>query len=189
MKKFAVITILLLCTSCAFKTSHRKAIYFVHGQGELSSEELQAHPEVMVVQTFEELKKNASQKTAIWIDKSATPFDSTEEKWINEGPQAYSPIVLIGTSDTLYSFRDLLGLCCFMGPTGIYPGFNSAGFSIIQREPPADPTTAPMDVPFMQGYNQKPTVPSILEITNDLLEGILRPTPTVTFIPVVTDMP
>jgi len=148
--------------------------------------EVQAHPEIVVVHTFEELKKYSQQKIALWIDKSTTPLNSEQEKWVNEAPQAYYPIVLIGTSDTLYSFRDLLKLCCFLGPAGTYPGFDAPGFSIIQREPPADPNTAPMDVPFIHGYNQKPTVQSILEITNALLEGRLIATPTATFIPVAT---
>ncbi len=177
MKKFAFLLIFLLCTSCASKAPSLKAIYFVHGQGELSAEDLQAHPEVIVVQTFDDFKKYGSQKIALWIDRSTTPFDSEQEKWINEAPQTYYPIVFIGTSDTLYAFKGFLRLCCFMGPAGVYPGFDAPGFSIIQREPPADPTTTPVDVPFLHGYNQKPTVQFILEITNDLLKGKIRPTP------------
>lgn len=177
MRKFVVLFIFLFC-SCASKATPFKAIYLTHGEGELSSKDLQAHPEIIVVQTFDELKKHVDQKVAIWIDKSATPLNSDdEEEWINKAPQAYYPIVLVGTSDTLYSFRDLLRLCCFLGPAGVYPGFDAPGFSVIQRKPPLDPTTALMDIPFMHGYNQKPTVQSILEITNDLLEGKIRPTP------------
>ncbi len=177
MRNFVVLFIFLLCSSCAPKSTPFKAIYLTHGEGELSSKDLQAHPEIIVVQTFDELKKHVDQKVAIWIDKSATPLNSDdEEEWINKAPQAYYPIVLVGTSDTLYSFRDLLRLCCFLGPAGTYPGFDAPGFSVIQRAPPADPSTAPIDVPFMHGYNQKSTVQSILEITNDLLEGKIRPT-------------
>jgi hypothetical protein len=184
MKQLAVILIFLSIVGCSFNTSTKetastsfKAVYFYQREAQLSLEDLQAHPEVVTVQTFDGFKKYAQQKIALWIDKSAAPFDSEQEKWINDAPQAYYPIVLVGTSDTLYSFRDLLRLCCFLGPAGIYPGYDAPGFSIIQREPPADSTTAPMDVPFLHGYNQKPTVQSILEITNDFLEGKLRPTP------------
>jgi hypothetical protein len=154
-----------------------KAIYLTHGQGELSSEDLQAHPEVMVVGTFEDLKQNSNQKIALWIDKNTTPFDSALEEWINAAPQAYYPLVLIGTSDTLHAFRDLLRVEVFQGPAGNYPGADAPGFSIILRKPPADPNLAPADVPFLHGYDKEPTVQSILEITDDLLEGKLRPTP------------
>lgn len=177
MRRFVVVFIFLLCCSCAPKSTPFKAIYLTHGQGELSLDDLRAHPEVLVVSTFEELKKNSNQKVALWIDKNVTPFDSAQEEWINAAPQAYYPLVLIGTSDTLHAFRDLLSLCCFMGPAGVYPGENAPGFSVILRKPPADPNLAPVDVSFMHGYNESPTVQSILEITNDLLEGKIIPTP------------
>jgi hypothetical protein len=102
MKKLGLILFCLSLISCSFQIagnneSHLKAIYFVHGQGELSAEDLQAHPEVVVVQTFDEFKQYAShQKIALWVDKSATSFNSDEEeKWINSAPQAYYPIVLV----------------------------------------------------------------------------------------------
>ena len=175
MKKFAVILIFLLCSSCAPKPSPFKAIYLTHGQGELSLEELQAHPEVMVVGTFEEFKRNSHQKIALWIDKNATPLDSAQDEWINAEPQSSYPLVLIGTSDALHAFRDLLKVCCFLGGPPNYPGADAPGFSIILRKPPTDPTAAPVDVPFIHGYDQKPTVQFILEITNDLLEGKIMP--------------
>jgi len=92
--------------------------------------------------------------------------------------------VLVGTSDTLYAFKNLLGLCCFAGPAGDYPGYDAPGFSVIQWEKTNEPDyNAEI---FAQGYNQKPTVQSILEVTNALLEGKLKPTPTVPFVPVAT---
>lgn len=193
IQKLALILTLISIAGCSLNPGRQevsqpsfKAVYFFQKEAQLSLEDLKMHPEVVTVQTFDEFKKYAHQKLALWIDKSVTPFNSEQEKWINEAPQVYYPIVLVGTSDTLYSFRDLLGLCCFLGPAGIYPGFDAPGFSIIQRELPADPTAAPMDVPFMHGYNQKPTVQSILEITNALLEGKLNPTSIVPLIPPAT---
>jgi len=189
MKKLSVFLVFLSLTSCGLPATGSyvvslKAVYFVHGQGELSAKDLQSHPEVVMVQTFDDFKKYASQKMALWIDKSATPFDSEQEKWINESPQIYYPIVLIGYSDTLYSFRDLLRLCCFMGPAGDYPGYDAPGFSVIQWEATNEPDYHA--VILLQGYNQKPTVQAILEITNALLEGKLKPTPTASFIPAAT---
>lgn len=179
MRKLTLILLCLMLTSCNFQAadnnmSQLKAVYFVHEEGELSSEDLQAHPEVVVVQTFDEFKKYARQKIALWIDKSATPFNSEQEKWINEAPQTFYPIVLVGTSDTLHAFRDLLRLDGFIGPA-IYSGMNAPGFSVIQWEAKDN---LGFHALIENGYNQKPTVQAILEITNALLEGKLKPTPT-----------
>ena len=183
MKKLALILTLVVVAGCSLTPGHKeyiqshwKAVYFFKEESQLSMDEVKAHPEIVSVQTFEELKKYSQQKVALWIDKSATPFDPDEEKWINEGPQAYDPIVLIGTSDTLYAFKELLRLCCFLGPAGEYPGYDAPGFSVIQwkqtREPES-PTTI-----FLNGYPQQPTVEAILEITDALLEGNMPETPT-----------
>ena len=184
MKKLALILVFFLLTSCISNVMGKpavplKAVYFVHGQGELSSEDLQAHPEVAVVHTFDEFKQHAKQKVALWVDKNATPFEPGQEKWINDAPQTYYPIVLIGTSDTLYAFRDLLRLCCFMGPADNYPGVNAPGFSVIQWKQGNEPDAR--NVILLQGFNQKLTVQAILEITNILLEGKIQPTPTATY--------
>jgi hypothetical protein len=187
MNKLSLILVFLSLTRCNFQASGNnvsrlKAVYLVHGQGELSSDDLRAHPEVVVVQTFDEFKQYANQKVALWIDQSATPFTTEQQTWINEAPQAYNPIVLVGYSDTLYSFRDLLGLCCFMGPP--IDGKVEPGFSVIQREETNEPDSP--GVSFLQGYHQQLTVQTILEITNALLEGRLKATPTATFTSVAT---
>jgi hypothetical protein len=191
MKQLAVILLFLSIVGCNFNTSTTetastafKAVYFYQKEAQLSLEDLQAHPEVVTVQTFNEFKQYAHHKLALWIDQSATPFDSEQEKWINEEPQIYYPIVLIGTSDTLYAFKELLRLCCFMGPAGVYLGYDAPGFSVIQWEATNEPDYHA--VTFLQGYNQKPTIQAILEITNALLEGKLKVTPTAAFMPVAT---
>jgi hypothetical protein len=195
MKHLALIVILLSMTGCAGRVSGDnyestaiplKAIYLIHGQSELSSEDLQAHPEVVTVQTFDDFKKYTQQKIALWIDKSATPFTPDQQEWINEAPQAYYPIVLVGYSDILYSFRDLLGICCFEGPP--IDQKLEAGFSVIQVEETNEPTSSP-NATFLKGYNQTPTAQSLLEITNALLEGRSKPTPTATFLPIATPTP
>ena len=192
MKKLTLILLCFLLASCNFQTvgnnaSRLKAVYLVYGQGELSSEDLQAHPEIAVVHTFDEFKKYARQKMALWIDENATPFNSEEEMWINEAPQTYYPIVLVGTSDTLHAFKNLLRLCCFMGPAGEYPGYDAPGFSVIQWGKTNDPNYHA--VILLQGYDQTPTVPAILEITNALLEERLKPTPSTPFISIATATP
>jgi len=61
VKKMALILLFLPFTGCSFQAKGSnavaiRAVYFVHGQSELSSEELQMYPEIAVVQTFDELK-------------------------------------------------------------------------------------------------------------------------------------
>jgi hypothetical protein len=177
MRKIATVLILLLCMRCASKAPPPQAVYWTKGQGELSSADLQAHPEVIVVQNFDELKNHASQKIALWIDKNATPLDVQQEIWLNQPPQAYYPIALIGSSDTSYSFHDLLQLRCFSGPVDHRGESIPMGFSIVQRKPSTNPSMTPIEVSFVHGYNQELTAQSILEITNNLLEGKFPSTP------------
>ena len=185
VKRLVFILFIISSVGCSLQTINNnmrplKAVYFVRGQGELSAEDLQAHPEVVVVHTFDEFKQHAShQKIALWVDISAIPFYSDEEeKWINAAPQTYYPIVVIGISDTLHAFRDLLGLDGFMGPAADYPGKNAPGFSVMQWKAKDN---LGFHALILNGYNQKPTVQVVLEITNALLEGKPRPTPISTF--------
>lgn len=193
MKKLVLILFFLLFTSCIPKpeanhssadadnptlaTAHLSAVYLIQGQADLTLQDLQPYSEIVVVQTFDEFKQYANQKIALWVDKGATPFTPDQQEWMNQAPQAYYPTVLVGSSNTLHSFRDLLGLCCFLGPSGDDTGLDAPGFSAIQREETTDPTSP--TVSFIQGYDQTPTAQAILEVTNALLEGRLRATPTV----------
>jgi hypothetical protein len=186
MKKFGLLLLLLLMSGCQLRSAEDtspepqpKAVYLTYSQGEFSSRDLKAHPEVIVVTTFNDFKYQASQRKALWIDKSAAPLNAEQEKWINEAPQAYYPIVLVGSSDTLYSFRDLLKLCCFMGPA--IDTKPDPGFSVIQWQKTSDPNAR--TAAFLQGYPEKPTVAAILHITNALLEGDLQATPAATSLP------
>ncbi len=190
MKKTGLLLLLLLMSSCQLRSTEDastepppKAVYLTYRQGGFPSRDLKAHPEVIVVTTFNDFKYQAThQRIALWIDKSATPLNAEQEKWINEAPQAYYPIVLVGYSDTLYSFRDLLKLCCFMGPainTNPEPGF-----SVIQWQKTPDPNGR--TAVFLQGYPEKPTVSSILHITNALLDGNLQTIPPTPSLPAAT---
>jgi hypothetical protein len=189
VKRFGLLLLLLLMSGCQLRSAEDsslepppKAVYLTYSQGAFSSRDLKAHPEVIVVTTFNDFKYQASQRKALWIDKNATPLNPEQEKWINEAPQAYYPIVLVGYSDTLYSFRDLLKLCCFMGPA--IDTKPEPGFSIIQWEKTLDPNGR--TAAYLQGYPEKPTVDAILHITNALLEGSLQTTPTATSMPAAT---
>lgn len=161
--------------------THPSVAYFIQGQTELTLQDLQPYSDIIVVQTFDEFKQYANQKIALWIDKGATPFTPEQQEWMNQAPQAYYPTVLVGSSNTLHSFRDLLGLCCFMGPSGDNVDVDKPGFSVILREETSDPASPA--VIFIQSYDQTPTVQAIFEITKALLEGRLNGMPTVPFIP------
>jgi hypothetical protein len=189
MKKFCLLFLLLLISSCQLRsTDHSstepppKAVYLTYGQGELTARDLKAHPEVIVVRTFNDFKYHASQRMALWIDRNAAPLDAEQAKWINESPPAGNPIVLVGYSDPLYSFRDLLKLCCFLGPATT--GQPEPGFSVLQWDAKFDPNAR--TIVFLQGYPEKPSVNSILRITNALLEGKIQPTTAITATPVAT---
>ena len=171
MKKLALIFILLALSSCNFRakadnTSLPNAVYFVHGQGELSSEDLQAHPEIVVVQTFDDFKKYASRKTALWIDKNAISFVNMD--WLHQAPQKYYPLALVGYNDALYSFRETLSGFPISGPAinwstaTLEPGFS---VWMIREETSSSIST------YMMGYAQPPSVDAILRITNALLKG------------------
>src|SRR5450759_4375284 len=70
-----------------------RAVYLVTGQAVLAASDLQAPPEILVVHSFDELAAHTQNKVAIWIDKSATPFD--HQSWLNDAPQAWYPMVLV----------------------------------------------------------------------------------------------
>ena len=152
-----------------------RAIYLVQSPGQLAESDLQAHPEIKVTNTFSDLKQLARSRVALWIDKNATSL--IEDSWLDRPPQVYYPIVLVGYNDSLYSFKYVLRICCFSGPAGIDWSTKvlEPGFSVIQRE---GANGALSGTTFAQGYNQMPQVRDILSITNALLDGTLKPTPT-----------
>jgi hypothetical protein len=151
-----------------------KAVYLVQGNGALSVDELEARPDIVVVDTFAEFQRHAKDKVALWIDKNAVSLVSRQ--WIEEEPQRYYPLVLVGYNDTLYSFREVLPLGMFYGPIVDWSKKKlEPGFSVIQIEKDSDQGNRPKVV-FLKGYNQRPRVEDVIDITNALLEGKLRST-------------
>lgn len=158
-----------------------RAIYLVQGNGELAPQDLRTHPDVIVTSDVNKFKKYAQSKIALWIDKNAVNL--VNDGWLDQAPQAYNPIVLIGYNDTLYSFRDNLDLCCFSGPIGNRDESKLVpGFSVILRE---ESNSFPNAV-FLRAYKQTPRVSEILDVTNGLLDGTIKPTPTKSFIRAAT---
>ncbi len=151
-----------------------RAIYLVQSTGQLAASDLHAHPEVIVTNTVSDFKQRAQTRAALWIDKNATTL--VNDGWLNQAPQMYYPIVLVGYSEP-YSFNLKLWICCFGGPAGFDWSAKMAerGFSVIQRQGTNGMIS---DTTFLQGYNQTPRVQDILNITNALLEGTIKPTAT-----------
>ncbi len=168
MKQLVLVLTIMLIVSCTTtpagsSEASYKAIYLAQENGQLSKEDLQAHSEVIVTSSFNEFKKLAKSRTALWIDINAVGL--VEKDWLNQKPQRFYPIVLIGYGDALCSFRDTLG--GFGIISGPYVDCNSPppGFSVWMLE---EENSSGWSA-FMQGYEQIPRVKDILEKTDPLL--------------------
>jgi hypothetical protein len=57
---------------------------------QISDEDLKKYSEILVVNSFEDLEKNVTNKVAIWIDKDSV--DLIKDEWLNQEPQKYYPL-------------------------------------------------------------------------------------------------
>ena len=170
----ALLIIIAMLIACTAETepatqpasSPFQAVYLVQNPGQLSMDDLQSHPEVMVTNSFDEFKQHAQTKVALWIDKNA--IELLDQQWLHVAPQKYYPLVLVGYNEPLYAFREALSGFEIEGPYADWSTMTlEPGFSVwMIREETGSSLSA-----FMNGYNQKPTVQDILKITNALLEG------------------
>jgi len=139
-----------------------KAVYLVRDTGQLSHEDLKAHPEVAVTDNFEKLAEIAQTKVAIWIDINAV--DLVDLEWLNQSPQALYPVVLVGNGDETCSFFNTLHYFTFEVPCCLECSSPPPGFSVnIQTDTLQG---------HMQGYEKTSTVQDILDVTNPLLDEI-----------------
>jgi hypothetical protein len=144
-----------------------KAVYLVSKDGgQLSQKNIQQHPEVLVVNSFQNLAKviKENKDIDIWIDKNATNL--VESGWLLKEPQKYNLLVLIGYDNSLYSFREQLHL----GIHGPRVDWNTTkvgnGFSVwFLTESTADSKRAKM-----KGYSDKITVENIIKSSSSLLQ-------------------
>jgi len=142
-----------------------RAVYLVQHPGQLSLDDLQSHPEVAVTNSFEEFKQHAQVKVALWIDKDA--IELLDQPWLREAPQKYYPLALVGYNEPLYAFREVLPVAQIEGPAMDWSTMTlEPGFSVWMIQ---DDTGSSLSA-YMRGYNQKPGVQGILDITNALLE-------------------
>jgi hypothetical protein len=166
---FCILTVTILnIIGCSGKTKDTvKVIYLVSNNGgQLDKAEIEKYPEVISVTNMDELKKLATEKTVLWIDKDA--LDLLDLNWIQKKAESKVPIMLMGYNNALYSFRDKLSIFGIKGPyvdwskEKLEPGF-SVG---MLKERTITSTSV-----FMKGYNTKPDVKQILSITNMLFDG------------------
>src|SRR3972149_229761 len=133
-----------------------QAVYLVKHPGQLSLDDLQAHPEVAVTGSFDDFKQHAQTKVALWIDKNA--IELLDQQWLREAPQKYYPLALVGYNEPLYAFREALPVAQIEGPAMDWSTMTlEPGFSIwmIRAE------TGSSLSAFMNGYNQMPSVQGI----------------------------
>jgi hypothetical protein len=148
-----------------FTPLQAKAVYLSSGPGELTAGDLTAHPEVIRVMTFDQFKSHAASRIALLVDKNAVHL--VDNQWLNSPPQKYYPLVIVGYNDPLYCFRDTFSVGSISGP---FVDWNNEilepGYCVwMIRVQTGTETSA-----FFRGYNQKPDLQDILDITNPLLE-------------------
>ena len=142
-----------------------KAVYLMPVTGgQITKEDLAAYPEILPVTDFETLTSHTNKHIAIWIDKDAV--DLLPEGWLNQEPQKYYPIVLVGYNNALYSMREKLhfpihGPKVDWSKQKLEPGFS---VWMIEKDTPNE-TSA-----FMKGYAESVTAERILEVSNELLK-------------------
>lgn len=162
VKTFFLFAMLFVMGCTSVPETPIKAVYLVQGVGQLSSQDLQAHPEVAVTDSFDEFKEIAETKVALWIDINAV--DLVDIEWLSQSPQAFYPVVLVGNGDEACSFFNTIHYFSFEVPCCLDCSSQPPGFSVNIQ------TSASKG--HMQGYKQPPTVQDILDITDQLLDGI-----------------
>ena len=172
MKRKLVVFIVLFLFGCAptLKNSAGtpiEAIYFVQGSGQLSEKDLEAHQEVLVINSLDEFKKAARSEAAIWIDINAV--NSFDVEWLSKEPQKFYPVVLVGNGSDYCSFFVSLIYFPFSVPAP------ADGENIDCSSPPPGFSINILTSDSggkMHGYEQAPTVQVILDHTESLMESI-----------------
>jgi hypothetical protein len=135
-----------------------QAIYLVQGTGQLSPEDLQAHPEVLVTDDFEEFKDLAKSLVALWIDINSVGL--VDVAWLGESPQKFYPVAVIGDSNQNCVFFVNMSYFLFEGPPpppDLDCSIPQPGFSVNQLESEGRGK--------MHGYEEVPTVQGVLDRT------------------------
>ena len=128
---------------------------------------MEKHKEIKVVYSFEELQHFSHRESAIWIDRAC--MDLVDPLWLHEQPQKYKPLIILGYSDALYVFRELLTGYPVEGPrvdwsTAAVEG----GFSVWKLQTDSSLTRTSM----MRGYDLPLTVEAVLTESDRLLDNL-----------------
>ena len=147
-----------------------QAIYLAPQNGGLITDaELKKYPQILKVTDFKTLNSYTSTYIIpIWIDKDA--IDLLPQGWVNEYPQKFYPIIVVGYSNALYAMREKLNLPIH----GPYVDWSKEtlgpGFSAWMIEEYGESGMSS----FMKGYQEEINVSHILEISNDLFKECFK---------------
>lgn len=147
-----------------------QAIYLApQNGGEISEDDLKNHPEILKVADFETLNSYTEKYIIpIWIDKDA--IDLLPKNWINQYPQKFYPIVVVGYNNALYAMREKLNLP-IIGPYVDWSKQNlEPGFSVwmIKSQDSGDTSST------MKGYDEPVSTGRILEVSNELFNECFK---------------
>ena len=144
-----------------------EAIYLCCENGVLSPIDLANHPEVLVVDSFDEfLDAVPITGAALWVDKGA--IESIDLDWLHQKPQKYYPLVIVGYNDPVYAFREKLSGFGIEDPSNNWSEITPApGFSVWRLKEDGETSTSA----FIYGYPCEPNVESILKVSSSLLHG------------------
>lgn len=146
------------------------AVYLAPKNSQVISEsDLNAHPEILKITDFATLTTYINRYIIpIWIDKDA--LDILPQGWLNQSPQKFYPIIVLGCGDPLYALRDKLGLPVY----GPYVDWSNqtieSGFSVwmLKIEPQGNITSV------MQGYEGGINISNILKASNTLFNECFK---------------
>jgi hypothetical protein len=176
MKRITLVWLALLTSGCSLLNSGAQlnatppaepieAVYLARTGGALPAAELQAHPEVWVVSTYEDFKAAAQSIYGLWIDKNALELLAADPEWLHQPPQKYYPLVLVGYNNPLYAFREALSGFGIQGPAVDWSSETlEPGFSVWMITGEQGGVQS-----VFQGYEESPTVGRLIEITNELI--------------------
>lgn len=145
------------------QSNNIRAVYLVSGIGLLSSQELENSPEILVVHTFKDFQKVATQnRVALWIDKDVLQI--VDSNWLHREPQKYCPLAVLGYNEPLFVFGEKLSGFDIEG-TGISWSSKNLGpgYSVWMLKEDGET--------FMHGYSCEPTVEGLQLVTYSLLDG------------------
>ena len=142
-----------------------QAIYLAPPNGgEISENDLKNHSEVFKITDFETLNSYTEKYIIpLWIDKDA--IDLLPKNWVNEYPQRFYPIIVVGYNNALYAMRDKLGVFIIGAPkVDVSKQTLEGGFSVwmIKNQDNGDTSAT------LKGYDEPVTIDNILKVSNEL---------------------